>query len=457
MKVVIKPLYERLDEVDPEQYDVFKRRRFKDNLTDLLKNTNDGLVFTINSEWGAGKTSFIKIWEKELAEDEQFIPIYYNAFKNDFTNEVFLSIAVEIQRALDVEMEKAGKDSRNAAQLRYLKKQAKKLAIDLVRVQTGAGITTLSHGLLPGTKIAQMLFNTLRINTEQKFDAHLRLQKTIEDYQEQLRKMLVVEGNDKPKKIVFFVDELDRCRPDFAVEVIEKIKHLFSVENVSFVLAINRQQLMKSIEHAYGLLEEDCGLYLQKFIHFETNLPPIDFNDNNEGTLHSKLSSFVGQLIGLHELSERFEKDKNTGKNIMVDMMTAFNDPIITPRAVERILSLVAIAIGSSEGKLQNDKTFFQMLCAMAVVKIMAHDLYDYWKKGIIVRSGKYGSSGENLLGKMKKHFRDSVPRSDVGPHTANKDVKKVCSILDIYAFPKVFSASSESYAIFSVKAEPSS
>ena len=68
--------------------------------------------------------------------------------------------------------------------------------------------------------------------------------------------------------MVFFVDELDRCRPTYAVELLERIKHLFEVDNIVFVLALSTGQLESSIRSLYGDGLDAPG-YLRRFIDLE--------------------------------------------------------------------------------------------------------------------------------------------------------------------------------------------
>ena len=91
MRLIIPPVYERMKEegFDSTSLDVFKRSSFANILTNLFRGTDSGLVLTVNSQWGDGKTSFIKIWEKDLEVDGQFIPIYYDAVSNDFQSMFF--------------------------------------------------------------------------------------------------------------------------------------------------------------------------------------------------------------------------------------------------------------------------------------------------------------------------------------------------------------------------------
>lgn len=123
--------------------------------------------------------------------------------------------------------------------------------------------------------------------------------------------------------LVIMVDELDRCRPDYAILLLERIKHLFDVENVVFILALEANQLSKTISALYGLDEVHASIYLRKFIDMEYSLPepsldtfadylfaeynlhdlnsPIFENVNLHG-LFSKLSSIFG--MSLRDMSQ---------------------------------------------------------------------------------------------------------------------------------------------------------
>jgi predicted KAP-like P-loop ATPase len=81
------------------------------------------------------------------------------------------------------------------------------------------------------------------------------------------------EGGASP--LVFFIDEMDRCRPDFAIALLERIKHLFNVNRVVFVLAVDRAQLNESVKALYGLNANPDG-YLRRFIDLAYSLPPAN-------------------------------------------------------------------------------------------------------------------------------------------------------------------------------------
>ena len=71
--------------------------------------------------------------------------------------------------------------------------------------------------------------------------------------------------------LVFIIDELDRCKPSFALEILEKIKHFFSVPGVSFVLVCSMEQLVTAVRYSYGNI--DAHTYLEKFYHIRLLFP----------------------------------------------------------------------------------------------------------------------------------------------------------------------------------------
>jgi predicted KAP-like P-loop ATPase len=84
--------------------------------------------------------------------------------------------------------------------------------------------------------------------------------------------------------IIIFINELDRCKPDFSVAIMENIKHVFDVDNVQFVLVANFEQLKDSINHCYGL-GVDAQRYLDKFIKYSFKLSPLYTTDQHNFTL----------------------------------------------------------------------------------------------------------------------------------------------------------------------------
>lgn len=132
-------------------------------------------------------------------------------------------------------------------------------------------ITTLNGGALP-QEVAAMTGVTIEsmctafMQDDFRYSLRQELQSIV--------KKLCNAGQHAP--LIIMVDELDRCRPDFAIALLEDIKHLFSVEGVVFVLAVEKEQLKKCINATYGLNRKGAHTYLGKFIDMTLELPPPD-------------------------------------------------------------------------------------------------------------------------------------------------------------------------------------
>ena len=83
---------------------------------------------------------------------------------------------------------------------------------------------------------------------------------------------------EETEKLVIFIDELDRCKPSFAIEMLERIKHYFDDERIIFVVSLNKEQLIHTISNYYGD-EFDSTRYLNRFFDVSINLPELDEYD----------------------------------------------------------------------------------------------------------------------------------------------------------------------------------
>lgn len=306
-------------------------------------------------------------------------------------------------------------------------------------MSTGVAVSQLTGGIVnnqnisncAGDAVKKLLFGTLEERVDAKFKAHLDSVGSIKKYQDQLKKILNLGGNGTHRKIVFFVDELDRCKPIFSLQVIESIKHLFNIDNVFFVLAINKNQLKKTIAAAYGIDTEDATIYFQKFIHLETELPSIRTSGNEQRDfLEPNLNKYIQDLAELHQIGQTFT-DCHLNYSVLVDLVNR-QDLLLSPRSIERAFSLITVGIGSTlPGTALMSKDYLKALCLMAVLKVAKPLLYNAAREGKILRSNNAFSKG---LFEFLERYLDSTANSD---HTSNyfhcPAVLQTCLILDIY------------------------
>ena len=80
---------------------------------------------------------------------------------------------------------------------------------------------------------------------------------------------------EKGNRLIIMVDELDRCKPSYAVKLLERIKHYFTNDRITFVFSVNTYELEKTIRKYYGD-DFDAGRYLSRFFDLHISIPPVN-------------------------------------------------------------------------------------------------------------------------------------------------------------------------------------
>lgn len=243
--------------------DEFKREPIAEKIITLLMSDIDLSPMIIDGDWGTGKSEFchklINKFKDEHSDDGQII--YIDAFKADHADNPLMTIIAEIMTLIPDERKKE----------RFIKK-----ALPVIRYGTKAMLkAVVSHIIRENADdLADGLEASIQDAANTAIDATVTaLLKDHEESEKNLKALQsLLEELAKDKPIIIFIDELDRCRPDFSVHILEVIKHTFNVKNVKFVLVTNTNQLKAAINHAYGS-SINASRYLDKFIKFTIALP----------------------------------------------------------------------------------------------------------------------------------------------------------------------------------------
>jgi hypothetical protein len=288
MKLIIPKLVLTENEGFTRDKDIFQRKKYAETLTSLIENVDDELVIALDAPWGEGKTTFVKMWIGMLNKDayrDRIKTIYFDAYKNDFLEDPMLVLAGEVNNLL----EQLPKDKVDA----HKRAQYTKSALKALKVVTRAGVRISLRALTAGV-IDDTAFEGAKVDGEAVdiVDEYLsnRLLSIEEDRQvlngfQQTLKGIVNDLGDNAK-LIFFVDELDRCKPSFALDLLETIKHIFSVPGVVFVLVTHKVQMQEIIRTRYGEKIESL-IYLQKFIHLWAELPRNKDADIHDGKVYT--------------------------------------------------------------------------------------------------------------------------------------------------------------------------
>ncbi|MFM5184176.1 P-loop NTPase fold protein [Aeromonas veronii] len=252
--------------------DRLDRARYAEFLTNYLaaEGKQRNYVLNLNAEWGAGKTWFIKRWYMELKA--HYPTVYIDAWQQDFSDDPLLTV---ISSIIDQLKMIAGKENPIPEGMRQrllgLFKVGGKLVLKAAIKKAGLEEDDFS---LEGDD-ANQLVDALCSNQKERYESIQYLKQEIRQWVEGA----VVLGNgelDYPAFIL--IDELDRCRPSYAVEMLETIKHIFDIPKVVFVLATDTEQLQHAIKVIYGE-GFDAQTYLGRFFkrRFYLNKCPSHF------------------------------------------------------------------------------------------------------------------------------------------------------------------------------------
>jgi len=253
VKLVTPPLI--VEEGDAFKKDVLERASYGESLMNLVSRSTDELVISLDGKWGEGKSTFIKMWRGMLTENG-IHSIYIDAFSTDYVDDAFISIASVVTNYFEKNIAES-----ESKKLEELTDKAKRVGVSLLSWGAKIGLKAATLGAIKDSDIEELkdikgdlssgVSNLVGSFIEEKLTSHAKDLETIQSFKELLSTMpskLEGEGNSP---LIIIIDELDRCKPTFAVEVIEKIKHIFSVKNVVFVLVMNKGQLEESIRSVY--------------------------------------------------------------------------------------------------------------------------------------------------------------------------------------------------------------
>jgi len=344
-------------EINPD--DIFKndalnREDTIKSLTNLVMKISDSYVLCINGNWGIGKTTFIKLWQNYLKK-KNINSIYFNSWKNDFSKEPILSILGEFNQYID----NNNFDNKDSVVNKFNK--VKKISGKVIKRAVPAFVKGVTSGILDIDKGFESAIGAItEESSKELIENYSKEKEATEKFKDAIKKVLKELNSDKP--FIIFIDELDRCRPLYAIELLESIKHIFGIEKLIFILSLDKKQLSQSIKSQYGNIDTDN--YLRRFIDLEYQLsnPNIDrFCD----ALYEKfnLDKFILN-----------KKDLPNFNDIIKSTVKVFN---LSLRQIEQIFSRLNIIFNST----QINYNKIELTILFEILKSYNPNLYDDYIK----------------------------------------------------------------------------
>lgn len=238
---------------------------------DILNSLEDSCSIALDGAWGSGKTFFVKqvkmvlescspikskseyrdeiktVWKNyHSGKEPEFqaqLCVYYDAWENDNDGDPILSLVYSILQQVDEETP-FPKDN----------KIFEKVAA-LADCITGKSTTAVLESMKSDSALDDLRKSKSIHSTIVEFLDHLL--------------------EERADRLVVIIDELDRCKPNYAVQLLEKIKHYFDSERITFVFAVNLQELQHTISNYYGNAFDSCR-YLDRFFDLRISLPPAN-------------------------------------------------------------------------------------------------------------------------------------------------------------------------------------
>lgn len=346
----------KISNENPFEHDLLKRDKYVNNLTQIVKNTKGGFTLSINADWGYGKTTFVKMWEASL-QNEGYKTIYFNAWETDFVADPMMALIDGLRdgfESADLPQEKLQKLS---ALWDVIIRIAKEIPVGNVGL-----IGKIAYAFKRG--IDSLLKNKNQLQEQQSF------KKLVVDFREQLASVAKEISSDK--QLIIFVDELDRCRPDYAVQMLERIKHFFEIENIIFVISVDKTVLYKSIKAYYGGIEVDTEAYLRRFIDLEFDLPEFDISDFIDAQFERKELAIYFTNYQDHIQKHYGGEDREVTLRVALsDCLKAENRSL---RDIEKYFNRLGVIISSKDLTHQ----VLDLTCYVLYLHMFHRDIYNH-------------------------------------------------------------------------------
>lgn len=240
-----------INEKGEEKEDLIGLDAFLGEFNSIVENSSYS-VYGLTGGWGTGKSIFINIWERSLTKNNY---IHIDAFAKDYENDAFLVLFSSVYKYLE---------QQNTTSKQILKQffdDSKRFLMNAGKATGKFIFNTLTDKIIGSESLKTFISDLLDTYCDDILQKCIEEENIHDSLVKTLEKITVNLSNP----LYIIIDELDRCRPSFALEMLEKVKHIFSVTKIKFILVYNPEIFDKVIEKEYGL-KNGGSRYLNKFI-----------------------------------------------------------------------------------------------------------------------------------------------------------------------------------------------
>lgn len=361
-----------IDNENPFKDDCLGRKTSIENLTTLVQSLTQPFVISLEAPWGHGKTTYIKMWQQYLT-NMNHPSLYFNAWENDYADDPLIAFLGEMNKLLE-----ADKFKGNKANFRKSLTKVQEFGGKIIKKALPLTVQIVTQGIISKEVVKDLpnllaesndeIATALGEYTKNSIKSYELEKNSIGVFRDELKKFAEMISSESGKKpLVIFVDELDRCRPNYAIVLLERIKHLFNVPGVVFILSLDRKQLENAVAAIYGNKIDSSG-YLARFIDYRFRLP--------EGTTEN----FVNYLNKRFSLDKVFDQKLASGGNNNEEdefiryVKKYFSIYGLSLRSQEQCFTEMNVVLRLVPGKVN----IFPILLALLVtIKIVDPEIYE--------------------------------------------------------------------------------
>lgn len=321
-----------------------KREDFGNSLTSLIDSIEGGGVLSLEGEWGSGKTTFLNMWSTHL-KHEHFTVVKFNAWESDHCGDPLVALLSTFEEQIAA-TEGEGKQ---------WAREAMAVGWEILKAGVPIAVKAATAGIVDTKTVAGDIAAEVNANIGQQLVQDFKAQtEAIGRFRSELKEF----AKHAKGKVIVIVDELDRCRPTYAVEMLERIKHLFQAPDIVFLIAIAADQLEHSVKAVYGL-GFDASYYLKRFIDLQVVLPKPD---------RRKFTAVSFERFGIYEEIALKADGRYTGgphnhiEDVLVTLFEAHNSSLRTIEQVAAQLSIVFAVTDVDQGLFPTATAFLIFL-----------------------------------------------------------------------------------------------
>lgn len=379
---------------------------FRPALQGILRTAQTPLTVGVFGPWGSGKSSLLKMLQHDLDATGLYRTVWFTAWKYDRHEALWRAFLLRVLDALYPRVEPAHLTPEQQQLVELLGRlqesvyrqvewqELGKLAVswgELMK-EGGKGTAEIAAAFIPGAGLFKQLVEAMggdkkggeelgkaaKAIRREIHSYHREQLLSMEQFEEAFRQALQKALSEKGRLIVF-VDDLDRCLPEQAIEVLEAIKLFLEVEGAVFVLGMDKEVVETGIQARYGALFHSDGMaraefpisgdaYLQKIVQIPFHLPPLIAGD---------LAEFIAKL---DEKSPRKEKLDETTRRVFAEGL------LPNPRQVKRALNIFRLLRAVAEtretnGSLKRESVAWPLLAKTVIIQTQYPTLYRHWRQ----------------------------------------------------------------------------